>query len=147
MDDQRPLRRDDVLPSTYRDCFGCGDDNPGGLHLRDIRRDGEVVRAVLQARPDLQGFPGVLHGGIAATALDELMGYACKMLRDCWAVTAKMELRYRRPIADTQVLVVEAGLREGAGRRLRLWGRIVNEAGDVAVDADALFVPSPSALA
>jgi acyl-coenzyme A thioesterase PaaI-like protein len=142
--DDRPTHRDDVLPADFTTCFGCGDDNPGGLHLHDIRREGDVVRATLRARPDLQGFPGVLHGGVAVAALDELMGYACRMLRGTWAVTAKMELRFRRPITDTDVLTVEAGIDDrSSGKRFVTWGKLIAADGSPAVTAEALFVSAP----
>jgi acyl-coenzyme A thioesterase PaaI-like protein len=69
--DDRPTRRSEVLPAGARHCFACGDDNPIGLHLDDIRRDGDRVRATLRPRPEYRGYPGVLHGGLSAAALDE----------------------------------------------------------------------------
>jgi acyl-coenzyme A thioesterase PaaI-like protein len=70
--DPRPQTRDDVLPAGARQCFACGDDNRIGLHLDDIRREGEEVHATLRPRPEYQSYPGLLHGGISATALDEV---------------------------------------------------------------------------
>lgn len=52
-------------------CFACGQDNPIGFRLDDIRREGDQVHATLHSRPEYQGYPGVLHGGLSATALDE----------------------------------------------------------------------------
>jgi acyl-coenzyme A thioesterase PaaI-like protein len=69
--DPRPLARDDVLPAGARACFACGDDNPIGLHMDDIRREGDEVHATLRPRSEHQSYPGLLHGGISATALDE----------------------------------------------------------------------------
>ena len=66
-----PTTRDEVLPAGARQCFACGDDNPIGLHLDDIRRQGDQVLATLHPRPEYQSYPGVLHGGLSATALDE----------------------------------------------------------------------------
>jgi acyl-coenzyme A thioesterase PaaI-like protein len=69
--DERPEGRDDVLPEGARQCFACGDDNPIGMHLEGIRRDGDQVRATLRPRPEYQSYPGMRHGGLSATALDE----------------------------------------------------------------------------
>ncbi len=41
------------------------------MHLDDIRREGDEVHATLHPRPEYQSYPGVLHGGLSATALDE----------------------------------------------------------------------------
>jgi len=70
-DGERPLTRDDVLPAGARHCFACGDANPIGMHLDDIRREGDQVLATLHPRPEFQSYPGVLHGGLSAIALDE----------------------------------------------------------------------------
>ena len=64
-----PTTRDDVLPAGARHCFACGDANPIGMHLNDIRREGDRVLATLHPRPEFQSYPGVLHGGLSATAL------------------------------------------------------------------------------
>ncbi|HEV8371935.1 MAG TPA: hypothetical protein VGR68_01930, partial [Actinomycetota bacterium] len=77
-----PTRREDVLPAGARHCFACGDANPIGLHLDDIRRVGDEVHATLHPRPEYQSYPGVLHGGICATALDEVLGYSAILLAD-----------------------------------------------------------------
>jgi acyl-coenzyme A thioesterase PaaI-like protein len=62
---------EDVLPPGARQCFACGKDNPIGFRLDDIRREGDEVHATLHPRPEYQSYPGVLHGGLSATALDE----------------------------------------------------------------------------
>ena len=92
-DGDRPTTRDDVLPAGARHCFACGDANPIGMHLDDIRREGDQVLATLHPRPEFQSYPGVLHGGLSATALDEVMRYASILLAGIWAATATMDLR------------------------------------------------------
>ncbi|MGH2486393.1 MAG: PaaI family thioesterase, partial [Ktedonobacterales bacterium] len=58
--------------SAYQQCFACGQRNDIGLRLV-FRREGEVI--VTEYTPDAryQGFPGVAHGGVIATLLDETM--------------------------------------------------------------------------
>jgi hypothetical protein len=97
-DEDGPARRDDVLPGGARHCFACGDANPIGMHLDDIRRAGDQVLATLHPRPEFQSYPGVLHGGLSATALDEVMGYASILLAGIWAATATMDVRYRAQV-------------------------------------------------
>jgi acyl-coenzyme A thioesterase PaaI-like protein len=69
--DERPEGRAEVLPEGARQGFACGDDNPIGMRLEGIRRDGDQVRATLRPRPEYQSYPGMRHGGLSATALDE----------------------------------------------------------------------------
>lgn len=124
-----------------RQCFGCSPDNPTGLHL-DVRpgMDGTAT-AVFRPRAEHEGGPGMLHGGLAATALDEVMGWAAHETEDDAWVTATLELRYRQPVSvDGAELRLEAETVEKRGRRRRMRGRILDPAGTVAVEAEALFV-------
>jgi len=146
--DERPRSRDDVLPAAASQCFACGDDNPIGLHLDDIRREGEEVHATLRPRTDYQGYPGVLHGGISATALDEVMGWSAILLAGIWAATATMEVRYRAQIPVDQALALVAGISAGAGRRrVRAWARLLLPDGRVGVEATGLLVALPEPMA
>ncbi len=89
-----------------------------------------------------QGRPGFLHGGMAATVLDETMaglGWALDRIR---TVTATLELRYRNPVPlDGRPLRVEAWRDRPEPRRAqRVRGRLVLADGMVAVEANGIFV-------
>jgi acyl-coenzyme A thioesterase PaaI-like protein len=101
-------------------CFVCGVDNPIGLHL-DIWMDGEQVWAEFTPGQQHQGWPGVLHGGIQATLLDEIMGRVA-FLRHQWMVTVRIEeWRERRMIAVGQILLPDGSVAvEARGVYLRL---------------------------
>ncbi len=77
-------------------CFGCSKRNPIGLHLSFQMEDGEV-RAPFTPEAEHQGWPGFMHGGLVATMLDEAMGWVT-MSHGIWAVTGKINVRYREPI-------------------------------------------------
>jgi acyl-coenzyme A thioesterase PaaI-like protein len=144
--DDGPVTRDDVLPAGARQCFACGDDNPIGMHLDDIRRVGDEVHATLHPRPEYQSFPGVLHGGISATALDEVLGYSAILLADIWAATATMEVRYRAQVPYDAPLPLVAGLIDARGRRVRAWARLHLPGGGVGVEAKGLLVALPEEI-
>jgi acyl-coenzyme A thioesterase PaaI-like protein len=141
--DDRPESRDQVLPPGARQCFACGDDNPIGLHLEGIRREGDEVRASLHPRPEYQSYPGMLHGGLSTTALDEVMGYAAILLAGIWSATATMEVRFRAPVPYDATLELVAGITETRSRRVRAWARLHLPDGTVAVSATGLLVPLP----
>jgi thioesterase superfamily protein len=143
----RPTAASDVLPAGARHCFACGDDNPIGMHLDDIRRQGDQVVATLHPRPEFQSYPGVLHGGLSATALDEVMGYAAILLAGIWAATATMDLRYRAQVPYDAPLPLVAGLTDTRGRRVRAWSRLHLPSGQVGVEATGLLVALPPELA
>ena len=121
------------------------DDDPLGLGLR-YRLDRSVTPERLLARftvrPDHRGPPGYLHGGMAATILDETMACVSWALEEVPSVTARLEVRYRLPIPiDVGELQVEAWrARPGARRVQKVLGRILMPDGSVAVEATALFV-------
>lgn len=76
-------------------CFACGKDNPIGLHLTFIEDD-EYCRATFISERNYQGYEGIIHGGIIATLLDEVMArFAWKKYGS--AATAKLEVRYLKP--------------------------------------------------
>jgi acyl-coenzyme A thioesterase PaaI-like protein len=145
--DDGPATRDDVLPADARQCFACGENNPIGLHLDDIRREGDQVLATLHPRPEYQGYPGVLHGGLSATALDEVMGYAAILLAGIWAATATMEVRYRTQVPYDAPLPLVAGLTDTRGRRVRAWAHLRLPDGRVGVEASGLLIALPAELA
>lgn len=145
--DERPTTAEQVLPPGARLCFACGADNPIGFRLRDIRREGEEVHATLHPRPEYQSYPGVLHGGLTATALDEVMGYAAILVAGVWAATATMEVRYRAQVPCDAPLRLVAGVQEARGRRVRTWSRLHLPGGAVGAEATGLLVALPEELA
>lgn len=84
------------------------------------------VRARLTVPERYRSYPGVVHGGIVATILDETSGRALFLhSRDIndFFVTAKMEVRYRRATpTDTPLLAV--GWVEHYGERARVRGEL-----------------------
>lgn len=123
------------------DCFGCGDDNDVGLGLRfSVEPPGLV--ASFSPKPQHRGAPGLLHGGLAATCLDETMGALGVALDGGGWVTATLDLRYRRPVPlDGRPVRVEAW-RDGpeGRRRRRVHGRLLLADGALAVEARGIFV-------
>lgn len=142
------VRGADILPDGYTRCFVCGPENPVGLKVGDIRLEDGMVRATLASRSDWQGFPGLLHGGIALSVLDEAMGYACRMMRGKWAATAKLEARFRKPMAIGNEYLAEAWVEDSVSmRRFHCSARLLLKSGDVVVETHGLFVPVLSELA
>jgi uncharacterized protein (TIGR00369 family) len=93
----------------YQSCFGCGRDNPVGLKLV-FTWDGELARAGFTPHAAYQGWPGLVHGGIMACLLDEGMGYAA-LFAVGRCVTAKMDIRLKRPAIVGIPLVITASVR------------------------------------
>jgi uncharacterized protein (TIGR00369 family) len=136
---------DDLLDEhLYRQfCFACGRDNPIGLQLR-FRRDGKAgVTSVYQPRPEDQGFPGVMHGGILAALLDEAMAWSMYAADRALGVTAKMETRYRRAVSLDGPLTVRAAIVRSRGRRIEVEATIDDASGARLVEGAGLFLRFP----
>ena len=84
------------LPHTHS-CFVCGESNPHGLKLR-FHTDGRTVTTSFQPRPEHIGFKGVVHGGVTATVLDEIMVWACVVATQKFAFCAELNVRYLQPL-------------------------------------------------
>ena len=119
-------------------CFGCGRLNPHGLRLRfAATADGEGVWAPFTPRSVDEGFAGVVHGGIVTAVLDEAMAWAL-YARGVWAMTGRIEVRFRRP--------VEIGVPTRAtGRLVADRGRALEVAGDVRCEADGVVLAEATA--
>ena len=131
----------ELLGAHYGQCFGCGGEQPHGLHLEARAGEGVTLTAEFTVRPAHQGAPGLAHGGILASALDETLGSLNWLLRTI-AVTGRLETDFMRPVPVGTVLHLRAEVTAVAGRKIfaTAEGRIGGPEGPLAVRADALFV-------
>ncbi len=88
-------------------CYVCGPENPGGLHVPFFRDGPTGCRALYTARDEHAGWPGILHGGITFTLMDEGLGWAVHF-QGLNGVTARAETRFRQPIPVGAKLVIRA---------------------------------------
>jgi len=123
-------------------CYGCGDRNPEGLQIV-FEVDGKRVSGLFRARETQRGWPGLAHGGIAAAALDEAMGWAT-WAAGALSMTARMEVKYRRPLPLGEELVVSAEVTRDRGRRLEAEAAIRTLSGETLVQASGLFLRVPA---
>ena len=120
-------------------CFACGRDNPIGLHLDQFSLTDGTVEAWFTPRPEYRGFVGSLHGGVAATALDEILAWATILNLGFMSVTATLDLRYRSPLTTGRPYCARGRVDDASGRRLRVSGELL--AGDrTVVSARGLYV-------
>lgn len=93
-------------------CFGCSPENELGLRM-NFKIDGEKVICDWEPEPHLQGWVGVLHGGIQATLMDEIASWYIFVKLQTAGVTSKMEVRLLRPVKmDMAPFRLVAGLHE-----------------------------------
>jgi acyl-coenzyme A thioesterase PaaI-like protein len=122
-------------------CWGCGS-APAGIRLP--RPTGEGLReyeAWFSFDERHQGGPGLVHGGLVAAALDEACGLLATWYRFP-TVTARIFVRYRRPVHINTELLARAELTSERGRRLRVAAQI-GDGDEVLAEARAAFLHVP----
>ncbi|HEV2778420.1 MAG TPA: PaaI family thioesterase [Actinophytocola sp.] len=131
-----------TLPQHYAYCFGCGDEQEHGLHLRTTIGEGHTILGRFTVTEAHQGAPGLAHGGLLACAFDEALGSAVGHLLRRPAVTGRLETDFRRPVPVGSTLYIAARLDGIAGRKIYTSanGRLDDPEGPLALRARALFV-------
>jgi uncharacterized protein (TIGR00369 family) len=125
-------------------CFGCGLENPFGLKLQffDNGRDGISCEAVIPNQ--FQGYPGIAHGGIVATILDEAISRTA-FIKDPlnFMVTAKIEVKYLRPVPTETLLTALGKVTRNRGRLIQAEATLFLPDGTPAAEACGTLLELP----
>ena len=98
-------------------CFGCGSENPVGLHL-DIESGGGLAASEWTVTENYVGWDNMLHGGILSLIADEVMGHVVDLKREK-IVTAHLEVDFIVPIRLGDTLRCEAKVCSTGHRSVR----------------------------
>jgi uncharacterized protein (TIGR00369 family) len=81
-------------------CLICGLQNEYGLKAVFYETDRNELIALFTPKQQHQGYPGRLHGGIAAAILDEAIGRNINIGKkeQIWGVTLEFNIKFRKPI-------------------------------------------------
>ena len=127
-------------------CFICGLENPVGLKLRIYEVEPGIIETTYTAPEHFQGYPGVLHGGIVATILDEISGRS--MMGDSSAprfmYTAKLEVKYRKNVPTGKPLRIVGKAGKTKGRMAEGWAGIYDEEGTLLAEGNTLLIDVPA---
>lgn len=89
--------------------------------------------------PRYAGGAGFAHGGVIAVLLDEVMGKLSKLSEER-AVTAELNIEYRKPVPVDAEIVVSGWQEEEKGRTRFRIGEIHDAAGNLLARGRARFV-------
>jgi len=103
---------------SFPGCYVCGSENPAGLHITFARDGAAGCRAEYIARPDHVGWPGLIHGGMLFTLMDEAVAWAL-IYAGLRGVTARCEAQFRRPATVGSSLVITGRVVESSRRLVR----------------------------
>ncbi|MDF7822906.1 PaaI family thioesterase [Pontiellaceae bacterium B12227] len=109
---------------SHRNCLLCGTENAGSLGLRFEPHETEGVKAAFQGSEKLQGYDGILHGGIIASLLDSAMTN-CLFRIGVKAVTGDLQVRYKHSVPCDARVEVQASLVQSYPPLYRLKSRIL----------------------
>lgn len=123
-------------------CFACGLENPIGLKMAFYEDDKGRVVAEFTPGDEHQGYPGVVHGGIVAALLDEVLGRVA-IAAERWMVTARINIRFRRPIPLGETLTVMGEELGWKKRLLEAQGQIRLANGQIGAEATGTFIEIP----
>ncbi len=116
---------------TNENCFVCGKNNPNGLQLSfKIDKEKQTLKSTFVASPTFQGWDGLVHGGIISTLLDEAMA---KLVYDLGyeAVTASLEIRFKKPVPILEPLSIHGEITEVNKRLIKAKAHVAKKDGTI----------------
>jgi uncharacterized protein (TIGR00369 family) len=116
---------------TYGNCFVCGENNPNGLRLSfEIDKEKQTLKTTFIASSTFQGWDGLVHGGIISTLLDEAMA---KLIYELGyqAVTAFLEIKFKKPAPILEPLIVFGEIMEVSKRLIRAKAHVAKVDGTI----------------
>lgn len=124
----------------YEGCYVCGKKNEHGLHL-DFQHDAvrNEVFTTFSFEEYMQGYKTIVHGGFLSMLLDEVMAKAC-LYNDLTAVTAKFEIRFKKPVYIHEKLEFRGRISEIRGKKIYTESVCTGPEGGVRAQASALFI-------
>ncbi|MEW5994598.1 MAG: hotdog fold domain-containing protein [Candidatus Zixiibacteriota bacterium] len=129
---------------AYPGCFVCGLKSQIGLKARFFW-DGKKAFCDITADEEYAGYKGILHGGIVATLLDEVMIKAL-LAEELLVVTAEITVRFKKPVYSGDRLHLE-GWKIGEKEAVYFTkGQAINHNGITVAKATGRYVKSTNGL-
>jgi len=114
-------------------CLVCGTENQFGLKSRFFETTDKEVIGLFTPCEEHQSYPGIVHGGVSATILDETIGRAIMAHYDqnTFGVTIELQVKYKKPVP--------------LGVELKVVGRLTSDRGRIFSGTGELYLPDGSA--
>ena len=143
VDSTAVLQYSTLRTECHPECVACRDPREGGLGLRfDLCAD-NTVAARFFCEPKYQGYTDRMHGGIIATLLDAAMTH-CLFARNTRGVTAKLDIRYVRPVLIGSDVTISASVLSDRGMLVELQAELRQNGERCATSKATFFVENPA---
>jgi len=108
-------------------CFACDPRNELGLRLKFFADDekGEVFTKI-SPESHLEGFPGILHGGIQCALMDEVAFWTMFDKYQKIALTTNINMDFMRPVGASKELTVIGAVDNENGSTISVNVRIID---------------------
>lgn len=123
-------------------CFVCGPKNPIGLKLDFTLMPDRTLKTTFVPKKVHQGYADVVHGGIMATILDEVMVNLPNRL-GCRAVTARLSVALKKPARVGQSLTFQARILKETRRTIEAGATARREDGSLVAEAFGTLMKIP----
>jgi acyl-coenzyme A thioesterase PaaI-like protein len=101
------LNKEQSALDSHRHCFMCGQDNPLSFGLQFNKESPGCVSTSFTGNESLQGYDGIMHGGILSAILDTAMAH-CLMHENIEAMTGELNVRFIDPVACNSTMTITA---------------------------------------
>lgn len=128
-------------------CFVCGRNNPAGLYMHFYDNGEDEVFCDYAVAARYQSYPGIVHGGVLASMLDEVVGRVA-MIGDHhhFMVSVKLQVLYRHPVPVETALKIRGRIVRLRGRLGKAQGEIILPDGKIACEAAITLADVPAEL-
>lgn len=114
----------------------------------DFFEEGELVCAEWHPEEHFQGYGELLHGGIAATLMDEVAGWAVFVKLATAGLTMEMFVKYLQPAyVNRGMLTITARVEERSAKTARIQTRLCDNVGQACSEGIFLYRIYPEAVA
>jgi acyl-coenzyme A thioesterase PaaI-like protein len=143
-----PLTLPWLADSRFR-CFGCSPHNPVGLALSLRRLPDGRVGAWTTLPERFASYPGIVHGGVLSTLVDEVMGNLVALERGRLAFCATLRTRMLAPLRTGRPYLASARLLDAGtdGAVIRAEADVSDVDGEVHATASGTYQPIRAAHA
>jgi acyl-coenzyme A thioesterase PaaI-like protein len=125
-------------------CFVCGRLNERGLHMTFHDNGKNEVFSEYTVPEDYQGYPGIVHGGIVAAMLDEVVGRVA-MIGDHhhFMLSVRLEVKYRQIVPTETPLRIVGRIKRLRGRLGKAVGQVILPDGTIAAESELTLADIP----
>jgi len=135
-----PIELPWLVESRFR-CFGCSPRNPIGLALNLRQLPDGAISAETTFTENYASYPGIVHGGIVSTLVDEVMGNTLALRHGMLAFSVSLRMRMLLPLRVGEPYLTTARI-TGTGHHLvQTEADITGPGGEVHVMANGAFQP------